>query len=97
MQALGYDRPHEFKTHSFRIGGATKLAFLEVQPMQLQIAGRWSSDIYIIYARKCKGKLISLHKLLTTTMNEKDFDLPDTAFDQMAGTLEDYPDSGEDD
>ena len=93
MAALGYSRVQEFKTHSFRIGGATKMAFLEVSPMQLQIMGRWASDIYMIYARQCKGKLISLHHLLTKSINEEDFEAPDEQFNLLAATQEDYPDS----
>ena len=40
-----------FGTHSLRIGGATQMALSGYSAAQIQAAGRWSSDCYLVYIR----------------------------------------------
>ena len=51
-RAIGLD-PRDLGAHSGRIGGATDLFASGVPPVAIQIAGRWDSDIWAIYARRC--------------------------------------------
>ena len=96
MASLGYTKVNQYKTHSFRIGGATKLAYLNVSPLDIQIMGRWASDIYKIYCRRCKGKLVSIHQLLASHRGDLDNVESDEFFDSFAG-CEDEPDSDSED
>jgi len=50
MAAIGED-PARFGAHSLRIGGATAALAAGVHPTLIRIAGRWSSDVWEIYAR----------------------------------------------
>ena len=50
MSAIG-ERPDEFGTHSYRIGGATALFAAGADPTVIRTMGRWSSDIYRLYVR----------------------------------------------
>jgi len=84
MAACGYTETSQYKTHSFRIGGATKLAFKGVSPLQIQIMGRWASDIYKIYCRRCKGKMISIHQILTSGTDDPDRVESDDWWDSFA-------------
>ena len=54
-RAIGLD-PRDLGAHSGRIGGATDLFASNVPPVAIQIAGRWDSDIWAIYARRCVGQ-----------------------------------------
>jgi hypothetical protein len=45
IRVLGLD-PTEFGTHSLRIGGGTDHFVGGTPPLELQIAGRWDSDIW---------------------------------------------------
>ena len=40
-----------FKSHSFRIGGATHLASLGTEESRIMAAGRWKSNAYTKYIR----------------------------------------------
>ena len=51
-RAIGLD-PKDLGAHSGRFGGATDLFAANVPPVAIQIAGRWDSDIWAIYARRC--------------------------------------------
>ena len=42
-----------YSSHSFRIGGATALAAQGIEEEQIKQAGRWRSDAYKSYVRKC--------------------------------------------
>ena len=53
MKALGLD-PACFGAHSLRIGGATAALAAGFQPSVIRILGRWSSDLWAIYARLSK-------------------------------------------
>ena len=46
--------PHLFKSHSFRIGGASFLASIGKTDLQIKIIGRWSSDSFLRYIRNKK-------------------------------------------
>ena len=50
MAAVGEDAAR-FGAHSLRIGGATAALAAGVHPSLIRIAGRWSSDVWEIYAR----------------------------------------------
>ena len=54
-RAIGLD-PSDLGAHSGRIGGATDLFASGTPPVAIQIAGRWDSDIWAIYARRCVGQ-----------------------------------------
>ena len=57
-RVIGLD-PKDLGAHSGRIGGATDLFASGTPPVAIQIAGRWDSDIWAIYARRCVGQLLS--------------------------------------
>ena len=44
--------PAEFALHSGRVGGATQLAANGATPVQIQRAGRWKSQAFMIYVRE---------------------------------------------
>ena len=50
MSAIG-EKPHQFGTHSFRIGGATALFAQGADETAIRTLGRWSSDIHKLYVR----------------------------------------------
>jgi hypothetical protein len=52
MVSIG-ENPHEFGTHSLRIGGATALFAAGATPTVIRTMGRWSSDCYRLYVRAC--------------------------------------------
>ena len=54
--------PHHEKVmpHSFRIGGATALFAAGVTAEEIKTMGRWSSDVYRIYCRLSKERLLQL-------------------------------------
>ena len=54
--------PHHEKVmpHSFRIGGATALFAAGVTAEEIKTMGRWSSDVYRIYCRLSKERLLRL-------------------------------------
>ena len=54
--------PADIGAHSGRIGGATDLFASGAPPVAIQIAGRWDSDIWAIYARQCVGQSLDLSR-----------------------------------
>ena len=52
VQSVGLT-PHEYGTHSFRIGGATALFAAGATDTIIRTMGRWSSDIHRLYVRAC--------------------------------------------
>ena len=52
MQAIG-ERPEQFGTHSYRIGGATALFAAGADETVIRTMGRWCSDIHQLYVRAC--------------------------------------------
>ena len=62
MQRLGED-PRRFGAHSLRIGGATAALAADMSPSAIRAAGRWSSDVYILYTRanrQAAGRMTSV-------------------------------------
>ena len=53
--------PGTLATHSFRIGGATRLCALGVPDATIQLLGRWSSSAFKQYLRVSDGLLARLH------------------------------------
>ena len=54
-KAIGID-PRLVGAHSGRIGGATDHFAMGTPPIEIQVLGRWDSDIWQIYARQCVGR-----------------------------------------
>ena len=54
---LSGEDPNEYGAHSLRIGGATALHAAGCPELVLKSIGRWSSDIFEIYARAEAGQL----------------------------------------
>ena len=54
-RAIGMD-PRLVGAHSGRIGGATDHFAQGTPPIEIQVLGRWDSDVWQIYARQCVSK-----------------------------------------
>ena len=55
MASIGLD-PARFGAHSLRIGGATAALAAGLSPATIRAAGRWASDVYMLYTRcKCNN------------------------------------------
>ena len=50
MRSIGLD-PARFGAHSLRIGGATAALAAGLSPAAIRAAGRWASDVYMLYTR----------------------------------------------
>ena len=50
MKLLGLD-PKRYGAHSLRIGGATAAFAAGMSPAAIRAAGRWSSEVYLLYCR----------------------------------------------
>ena len=55
-------------TNCLRIGGGTALAEAGVEPIVIQTMGRWSTDIYRIYVRRCKGSMVRAMRAMTRVL-----------------------------
>eukprot|EP00966_Prymnesium_polylepis_P161728 3737982-Prymnesium_polylepis.1 len=66
MQAIGLD-PARFGAHSLRIGGATAALAASVHPSVIRITGRWSSDVWEIYARITKQAAVRVSAVVGST------------------------------
>ena len=53
-----------FSGRSLRIGGATDLAALGVQPHVIQLLGRWSSEAHTAYTRVSQGQALRISAAL---------------------------------
>ena len=73
------------KMHSFRIGGATALLAANVDPSLIKNKGRWASDVYEIYCRVCKGKMLELSHLMSRADTNQWLSRNDGFFDNAAG------------
>ena len=51
MAASVGKNPAQFALHSGLIGGATKLTAQGVSELQIQLAGRWKSRVFMVYVR----------------------------------------------
>jgi len=76
---------HLVKMHSFRIGGATALMAMGVDPSLIKNKGRWASDVYEIYCRVCKGKMLELSHLMSRADTNQWLSKNDGFFDTSAG------------
>ena len=76
---------HLVKMHSFRIGGATALMAMGVDPSLIKNKGRWASDVYEIYCRVCKGKMLELSHLMSRADTNQWLSKNDGFFDTAAG------------
>jgi hypothetical protein len=69
MGMLGWD-PDMFGAHSLRIGGATAAKEGDLSPDTIRIAGRWSSDCYLIYTRATRGGVSQIARIVGSTSFE---------------------------
>ena len=76
---------HLLKMHSFRIGGATALMAAGVGPSLIKNKGRWASDVYEVYCRVCKGKILELPHLMPRADTNQWLSRNDGFFDTAAG------------
>ena len=61
-----WDGQGEAKTHSLRIGGATALYDAGCPEMVIRIAGRWSSDCYMLYVRNAQNQMAEWIKRMSS-------------------------------
>ena len=66
MACLGLD-PRRFGAHSLRIGGATAALAAGMSAAAIRAAGRWSSDIYLIYCRLSKESAAGVATVIGST------------------------------
>ena len=66
MGALGLD-PARYGAHSLRIGGASAGLAAGLSPAALRAAGRWSSDIYLLYTRASKEAVLGISTVIGST------------------------------
>ena len=75
---------HLVKMHSFRIGGATALMAAGVDPSLIKNKGRWASDVYEVYCRVCKGRMLELSNLMSRADTNQWLSRNDGFFDTRA-------------
>ena len=63
MSAIGED-PDRFGAHSLRIGGATAALAAGMHPSVIRIAGRWSSDVWELYARLTQESACEISRIV---------------------------------
>ena len=66
MRLLGED-PARFGAHSLRIGGASAALAAGVPPALIRICGRWSSDVWELYARLSREAAANMTSLIGST------------------------------
>ena len=66
MARLGLD-PALFGAHSLRIGGATAGLAAGLSAPALRAAGRWSSDIYLLYTRASRQAVQQISVVIGST------------------------------
>ena len=57
----------QVKPHSFRIAGATLLFTAGVTADEIKTMGRWASDVYRIYCRLSKERLLDLSRRMSNS------------------------------
>jgi hypothetical protein len=65
-RACGLDPAH-YGAHSLRIGGATAALAGGVSPAAIRVAGRWASDVYLLYTRMSKEAAGRLSRVVGST------------------------------
>jgi len=68
MTRVGETEPHQFGTHSLRIGGATALFAAGADETVIRTMGRWSSDCYRLYVRACFQQTLKWSSLARSTL-----------------------------
>ena len=66
MAMLGLDAKR-FGAHSLRIGGATAALAANMSPAAIRAAGRWSSDVYVLYTRASRLAALSVSSVIGST------------------------------
>ena len=66
MGGLGLDAS-KFGAHSLRIGGATAGLAANLSPAALRAAGRWSSDVYLLYTRASREANRHISRIVGST------------------------------
>ena len=69
MDSLGLDH-RKFGAHSLRIGGATAALAAGLSPAAIRAAGRWASDVYILYTRCNMHSAVQLASVIGSTSFE---------------------------
>jgi hypothetical protein len=69
MARIGLD-PARFGAHSLRIGGASAALAAGIPPAVIRITGRWSSDIWMTYARLSKQAALRVSTVVGSTAFE---------------------------
>ena len=72
--AAGIAHHERVKPHSFRIGGATALFAAGVTAEEIQAMGRWFSDVYRIYCRLSKERLLNLSSRMSNSKSTQFLD-----------------------
>ena len=73
-EAAGIAHHERVKPHSFRIGGATALFAAGVTAEEIQAMGRWFSDVYRIYCRLSKERLLNLSSRMSNSKSTQFLD-----------------------
>ena len=73
-EAAGVAHHERVKPHSFRIGGATALFAAGVTAEEIQAMGRWFSDVYRIYCRLSKERLLNLSSRMSNSKSTQFLD-----------------------
>ena len=66
MGGLGLDA-RRFGAHSLRIGGATAALAAGMSPAAIRAAGRWASDVYMLYARASQQAVRGISTVIGST------------------------------
>ena len=66
MRGLGLNAD-KFGAHSLRIGGATAGLAANLSPAALRAAGRWSSDVYLLYTRASREANRHISRMIGST------------------------------
>ena len=66
MAMLGLDAKR-FGAHSLRIGGATAALAANMSQAAIRAAGRWSSDVYVLYTRASRRAALSVSSVIGST------------------------------
>ena len=69
MAMLGLDA-RRFGAHSLRIGGATAALAANMSPAAIRAAGRWSSDVYMLYTRASRQAAMHVATVIGSTSFE---------------------------
>ena len=66
MRGLGLDQSR-FGAHSLRIGGATAALAAGMSAAAIRTAGRWGSDVYLLYCRASRQSAAGVSRLIGST------------------------------